>query len=200
LVMAAEDSAEDPEPWVLPAPLTDRTGALAAIQRTAQVFHAATDALAWPAIEPDDSTRPRIYHGTYEHASLRAVAVATADRHLLAVAAHHLERAASGEDVSGGPEDRKRHADLAELLDQIAGGEARRTTSALIIQPVTRISRLVNLRPNGDSELLTGLVRASAISGDDIALTLDQAAAYMAMATRINEVLTGGDPLIRWAY
>jgi hypothetical protein len=65
---------------------------------------------------------------------------------------------------------------------------------------VQRISGLVNLPPDGASELLTRLIRSSNDTCGDLELDLDQAAAYMATATRVNQVLTDGDPLARWAY
>jgi hypothetical protein len=201
LAVSEEDSAEDPEPWVLPAPLAGRE-AMVALHRILEALRGAMDELALPRTAPDASTRPRLFSNGYEHAPFRAVPIATADRQLLAAAAGQLELALtpSKRRAAGNPWDSKRLTDLAELLEQIADGETKPTTSTELIQPLTRLSRLLNLPPDDDTELLLGIVRTSAESGADVELTAAQTAAYGKTATRINTILTGGDPLARWAY
>jgi hypothetical protein len=198
LVATEEDSAEDPDPWVLPMPLTGREGALAALYRILEVLRGAVDELALPRIEPNDSTRPRLLSDGYEHVPFRAAPIATADRRMLAAAVDQLELALSptGRQGTDNRWERKRLYDLAELLDQIADGETKPTTQTELIQPLTRLSRLLNLPPDDDTTLLLDLVR----TGADVELTPAQTTAYGKTATRINKILTGGDPLARWAY
>ncbi|HEY3561805.1 MAG TPA: hypothetical protein VGL05_30275 [Kribbella sp.] len=205
LAVSEEDSAEDPEPWVLPAPIAGRE-ALVTLYRVWEVLRGALDELARPRIEPGASTRPRLFHGSYEHASFRAVPIATADRRLLAAAVDQLEvalmpaaRRGAGKEA-GNPWDRKRLSDLTELLEQIADGESKPTTRTELIQPVVRLSRLLNLPPDDDAAVLLDVVRASAEAGTDAQLTSAQNEAYGRIATRVNTILTGGDPLARWAY
>ncbi|WP_329484165.1 hypothetical protein OG555_18605 [Kribbella sp. NBC_01484] len=202
LVVTEEDSAEEPDPWVLPAPLMGRDGALAALYRILQVLRGTMDELALPRIEPDASTRPRIFNGSYEHTPFRAVPITTADRRLLAAAADQLEAALTpvAEREAGNPWDRKRLVDLVELLEQMADGESKPTTQTELIKPVSRLSRLLNLPPDDDTALLLDVVKTSAATGTDVQLTSAQNTAYGRTATRINTILTGGDPLARWAY
>ncbi|MFD7161692.1 hypothetical protein ACFV9C_44405 [Kribbella sp. NPDC059898] len=202
LVVTEEDSAEDPEPWVLPAPLTGRDGALAALYRVWEVLRGAVDELALPRIEPDASTRPRLLSGSRERVPFRAVPIATADRELLAAAVAQLELALtpSKRRGAGNPWDGKRLSDLAELLEQIADGEPKPTTEAELIQPLTRISRLLSLPPDDDTTVLLDVVRTSAATGADVELTSAQTTAYGKTATKVNTILTGGDPLARWVY
>lgn len=197
LAVSEEDSAEDPDPWVLPAPLTGRE-ALAALHRVWAVLRDSVDELAWPRIEPGDSTRPRLVSDGYEHVPFRAVPIATADRRLLAAAVDQLELALtpSTRRAAGNPWDRKRLSDLAELLEQIADGEPEPTTTTELIQPLTRLSRLLNLPPDDDTTVLIDLVQ----TGADVELTPSQTTAYGKTATRLNTILTGGDPLARWVY
>jgi hypothetical protein len=129
LVVTEEDSAEDPDPWVLPTPLTGRDGALAALYRILEVLRGTVDELALPRIEPSDSTRPRLFNGSHEHTPLRAVPIATVDRQILAAAVDQLELALSptGRDGTDNRWERNGLCDLAELLDQIADGETKPT-------------------------------------------------------------------------
>ncbi|GAA2842531.1 hypothetical protein [Kribbella solani] len=203
LVVSEEDSVEDPEPWVLPAPLAGRDGALAALYRVWEVLRGAVDELALPRIEPDASTRPRLLSGSRERVPFRAVPIAAADRELLAAAVVQLEVALmpAARREAGNPWHRKRMSDLAELLEQIAyGGESEPPPLTELIQPLTRISRLLNLPPDDDTTVLLDVVRTSAATGADVELTSAQTTAYGKTATRVNTILTGGDPLARWVY
>lgn len=199
LVVTEEESAADPDPWVLPAPLTGRDGALAAMERIHQVLRGTVDELALPRIDPDASTRPGLFSGGYEHVPFRAVPIATADRRLIAAAVDQLEAALTpaARREAGNPWDRKRLVDLVELLKQLADGESKSTTQSELIQPVARLSRLLNLPPDDDTALLLEVVRVSAETGTDVQLTSEQTTAYDRTATRINTILTGGDPLAR---
>jgi hypothetical protein len=69
-----------------------------------------------------------------------------------------------------------------------------------LIPPLTRLSRLLNLPPDDDTTLLLDIVKTSASTGTDVQLTSAQNTAYGKIATRINTILTGGDPLARWEY
>jgi hypothetical protein len=198
LAVSEEDSAEDPDPWVLPAPLAGRE-ALAALNQVWAVLRDSVDELARPRIEPDDSTRPRLFSGGRERVPFRAVQVDAGDRQLVAAAVVQLELSLSpsARREAGNPWERKRLSDLAELLEQIADGATEATTAVELIRPLVRLSALLNLPPDDDTRILVATVRHASA---DVELTPSQATAYGKTATRLNTILTGGDPLAGWVY
>ena len=197
LAVSEEDSAEDQDPWVLPVPLAGRE-ALDALYRILAVLRGSVDELALPRIEAGDSTRPRLFSDGRERVPFRAVQIDAGDRQLLAAAADQIELALSsaGRRGADNPWERKRLSDLAELLEQIAGGETEPMDETELVRPLARLSRLLNLPPDDDTRLLIGIVQ----TGADAELTPSQTTAYRKTATRINTILTGGDPLARWVY
>jgi hypothetical protein len=210
LAVAEEDSAEDPAPWVLPAPIRGRQ-ALDTLHRVMAELRDTVDGLALPPVEPSDSTRPRLFSDERERVPLRAVQIAIGDRRMLAAAVGQLQLALSPAARRGidNPWERKRLSDLAELLEQIEDSEQAATSSygqpkrdgdTSVVQQLARLSGLLNLPPDDDTTLLVGIVRTSAESGADAHLTPSQTTAYGKTVTRLNTVLTGGDPLARWVY
>ncbi|MFB6726748.1 hypothetical protein ACFCV3_41645 [Kribbella sp. NPDC056345] len=198
LAVSEEESATEQEPWRLPKPIAGRE-ALNAFYRVWEVLRGAMDELAWPPVEPDQSVRPRLYSDGKERVPFRAVQIDAADRLLLMDAVAKIELATTSTERAkvADPDELRRLRDLAELLDLICDGQETVDLQSKLVRPLLLLTLLLNQVPDDDTRLMVDVIL---VAGDTVELSPTQSEAYGRVATRVNTIITGGDPIARWVY
>jgi hypothetical protein len=201
-----QDTADDAEPWQLPAPLAGSV-ALRALTRIEDVLRRRVGSF-------HDADRPpgaRLFGPARrpEHTAVRPVVVDQADvtvlTEALTVATRALSPAARCSVTD--PAERERLRDLAEVLDQFSTGGFRASwdagspvdATADLLQPLARLIALLELPLDDDAIALLDAM-APVLPGCDITMSPQLEAAYERLAGRFNEVLDDADPLARYRY
>jgi hypothetical protein len=197
LTRAAENSAQDDDqPWQFPAPLADR----AAVEALGRVWDSLAEHLTPP--ERQDNPTGATLHapdGRDEHTPLRLVTIPQADLTVLEAAVQVCSHATIRNPLL--PEETTGQvADLRGALDQIEldpGPMPREPLrGAAALGPLARLVALLDLTPNADTQLLASMISEPG----DVVLTDEAEAAYQRVITRINALISDGDPLRRFLY
>ncbi|RJQ74191.1 hypothetical protein D5S17_23255 [Pseudonocardiaceae bacterium YIM PH 21723] len=206
LALTEEDSAEEPEPWVLPVPLAGRM-TLDAVGRIQDAARPVMD-----ASHRDDrpTSEPQLYapDGRFEYLPLRPVELEMFDLTLVDRTIQQFVLADSPTERSAvsSPWERKRLEDVAELLEELDVDptlwphQQAPNSRAGRIAPFLKLMAV--LRPE-DKQLRADIdllgERLTGATGK-IMLTGDQDAAHQRLATHYNHVLNGGNHIARYAF
>jgi Family of unknown function (DUF6225) len=188
---------EDQEPMELPPPVADGA-ALQALQRVAVALPPPQGERAEKAGYTGRLLSPATGRGMdvaaargtiIERSPIRVVRVDAADAAVLGRLADALAETTDD--------------DIASAADQVLGARGIETDEPTrhIARIARRLAELFKVEQSltEDQRALVDLIEA-APPADDLVLSADQHEAYRTLALALNKILTGGDPLARWAF